>query len=211
MPPPALTDGTKCWKDVQQQDPSCTTVESVFNLYAKRGCSTSMGYQCPMIREHSFDKLQSQVSLKFCHLPTQPQKVLSLQYRTVVKSLIGTCLRSARCTIGIFLKHIVFGSSNYKSNMGYLNNVSKQSKSPMNVQAFVLCFLCCCCPQVSLSYTYETKDSLYLVLTIMNGGDLKYHIYNLGSPGFDEQRAIFYAAELCCGLEDLQKERIVYR
>ncbi|VFV41720.1 g protein-coupled receptor kinase [Lynx pardinus] len=64
---------------------------------------------------------------------------------------------------------------------------------------------------VSLSYTYETKDSLYLVLTIMNGGDLKYHIYNLGSPGFDEQRAIFYAAELCCGLEDLQKERIVYR
>ncbi|XP_053073670.1 G protein-coupled receptor kinase 4 isoform X12 [Acinonyx jubatus] len=64
---------------------------------------------------------------------------------------------------------------------------------------------------VSLSYTYETKDSLYLVLTIMNGGDLKYHIYNLGSPGLDEQRAIFYAAELCCGLEDLQKERIVYR
>nr|XP_058157335.1 G protein-coupled receptor kinase 4 isoform X5 [Dasypus novemcinctus] len=64
---------------------------------------------------------------------------------------------------------------------------------------------------VSLSYTYETKDSLYLVLTIMNGGDLKFHIYNLGSPGFDEQRAVFYAAELCCGLEDLQRERIVYR
>uniref|UniRef100_A0A673TSL2 G protein-coupled receptor kinase n=1 Tax=Suricata suricatta TaxID=37032 RepID=A0A673TSL2_SURSU len=64
---------------------------------------------------------------------------------------------------------------------------------------------------VSLAYTYETKDSLYLVLTIMNGGDLKYHIHNLGRPGFDEQRAIFYAAELCCGLEDLQKERIVYR
>ncbi|XP_039087986.1 G protein-coupled receptor kinase 4 isoform X2 [Hyaena hyaena] len=64
---------------------------------------------------------------------------------------------------------------------------------------------------VSLAYTYETKDSLYLVLTIMNGGDLKYHIYNLGRPGFDEQRAIFYAAELCCGLQDLQKERIVYR
>ncbi|XP_023494250.2 G protein-coupled receptor kinase 4 isoform X4 [Equus caballus] len=64
---------------------------------------------------------------------------------------------------------------------------------------------------VSLSYTYETKDSLCLVLTIMNGGDLKFHIYNLGNPGFDEQRAIFYAAELCCGLEDLQRERIVYR
>ncbi|XP_057402357.1 G protein-coupled receptor kinase 4 isoform X5 [Balaenoptera acutorostrata] len=65
--------------------------------------------------------------------------------------------------------------------------------------------------EVSLCYTYETKDSLCLVLTIMNGGDLKFHIYNLGNPGFDEQRAIFYAAELCCGLEDLQRERIVYR
>ncbi|XP_055562585.1 G protein-coupled receptor kinase 4 isoform X2 [Falco cherrug] len=65
--------------------------------------------------------------------------------------------------------------------------------------------------EVSLSYTYETKDALCLVLTIMNGGDLKFHIYNMGNPGFDEERAIFYAAELCCGLEDLQKERIVYR
>ncbi|XP_062069587.1 G protein-coupled receptor kinase 4 isoform X2 [Lepus europaeus] len=64
---------------------------------------------------------------------------------------------------------------------------------------------------VSLAYTYETRDTLCLVLTIMNGGDLKFHIYNLGNPGFDEQRAVFYAAELCCGLEDLQRERIAYR
>uniref|UniRef100_G3TEB7 G protein-coupled receptor kinase n=1 Tax=Loxodonta africana TaxID=9785 RepID=G3TEB7_LOXAF len=62
-----------------------------------------------------------------------------------------------------------------------------------------------------LSYTYETRDALCLVLTIMNGGDLKFHIYNLGNPGFDEHRAVFYAAELCCGLDDLQRERIVYR
>ncbi|XP_076794453.1 G protein-coupled receptor kinase 4 isoform X10 [Arvicanthis niloticus] len=65
--------------------------------------------------------------------------------------------------------------------------------------------------EVSLAYTYETKDALCLVLTMMNGGDLKYHIYNLGNPGFEEPRAVFYAAELCCGLEDLQRERIVNR
>uniref|UniRef100_A0AAY4AHM6 G protein-coupled receptor kinase n=1 Tax=Denticeps clupeoides TaxID=299321 RepID=A0AAY4AHM6_9TELE len=64
---------------------------------------------------------------------------------------------------------------------------------------------------VSLAYAYETKDALCLVLTIMNGGDLKFHIYNMGNSGFDEQRAIFYAAEICCGLEDLHRERIVYR
>ena len=68
-----------------------------------------------------------------------------------------------------------------------------------------------CGPQVSLAYAYETKEALCLVLTLMNGGDLKFHIYNMGNSGFDEQRAIFYAAEICCGLEDLHRERIVYR
>ncbi|XP_050533814.1 G protein-coupled receptor kinase 2 isoform X2 [Daktulosphaira vitifoliae] len=65
---------------------------------------------------------------------------------------------------------------------------------------------------VSLAYAYETKDSLCLVLTIMNGGDLKFHIYNMGSePGFDIARARFYAAEVLCGLEHLHVQGIVYR
>ena len=38
---------------------------------------------------------------------------------------------------------------------------------------------------VNLAYAFETKDSLCLVLTIMTGGDLKFHIYNMGGePGF---------------------------
>ncbi|XP_043912014.1 G protein-coupled receptor kinase 5 [Protopterus annectens] len=64
---------------------------------------------------------------------------------------------------------------------------------------------------VNLAYAYETKDALCLVLTIMNGGDLKFHIYNMGNPGFEEDRATFYAAEILCGLEDLHREGIVYR
>lgn len=64
---------------------------------------------------------------------------------------------------------------------------------------------------VSLAYAYETKDALCLVLTLMNGGDLKFHIYHMGDAGFDEKRAVFYSAEICCGLEDLHRERIVYR
>ncbi|XP_065779499.1 G protein-coupled receptor kinase 5 isoform X3 [Muntiacus reevesi] len=64
---------------------------------------------------------------------------------------------------------------------------------------------------VNLAYAYETKDALCLVLTIMNGGDLKFHIYNMGNPGFEEERALFYAAEILCGLEDLHHENIVYR
>ena len=65
--------------------------------------------------------------------------------------------------------------------------------------------------QVSLAYAFETKDALCLVLTIMNGGDLKFHIHNMGSPGFEEERAIFYAAEIASGLEHLQQQNIVYR
>ncbi|KAL4232014.1 G protein-coupled receptor kinase 6 [Mactra antiquata] len=64
---------------------------------------------------------------------------------------------------------------------------------------------------VSLAYAFESKDALCLVLTIMNGGDLKFHIHNMGNPGFEEERAIFYAAEITLGLENLHSERIVYR
>ncbi|KAK6481914.1 G protein-coupled receptor kinase 5-like isoform X1 [Huso huso] len=64
---------------------------------------------------------------------------------------------------------------------------------------------------VNLAYSYETKDALCLVLTIMNGGDLKFHIYSMGNPGFEEDRALFYSAEILCGLEDLHRECIVYR
>lgn len=65
--------------------------------------------------------------------------------------------------------------------------------------------------QVSLAYAFESKDALCLVLTLMNGGDLKFHIHNMGSPGLPMLRAIFYAAEICCGLQHLHKRRIIYR
>ena len=50
-------------------------------------------------------------------------------------------------------------------------------------------FFCICRFVVNLTYAFETKDSLCLVLTIMTGGDLKFHIYNMGGePGFSEER-----------------------
>ena len=64
---------------------------------------------------------------------------------------------------------------------------------------------------MSLAYAFESKEALCLVLTIMNGGDLKFHIHNMGMSCFKEQRAVFYAAEISLGLRHLHKERIVYR
>ena len=65
---------------------------------------------------------------------------------------------------------------------------------------------------VNLAYAFETKDALCLVLTIMTGGDLKFHIYNMGGdPGFTEARAKFYSAEILLGLDHLHSNGIVYR
>jgi len=65
---------------------------------------------------------------------------------------------------------------------------------------------------VNLAYAFEMKDALCLVLTIMEGGDLKFHIYNMGGePGFPEERSRFYACEIILGLGHLHKEGIVYR
>lgn len=62
---------------------------------------------------------------------------------------------------------------------------------------------------VTLGYAYATKDALHLVLTIMNGGDLKFHIHQLGDMNME--RATYYAAQIACGLEDLHAEGIIYR
>nr|XP_017520529.1 rhodopsin kinase GRK1 [Manis javanica] len=66
---------------------------------------------------------------------------------------------------------------------------------------------------VSLAYAFETKTDLCLVMTIMNGGDIRYHIYNVNeeSPGFQEPRAVFYTAQIVSGLEHLHQRGIVYR
>ncbi|XP_061597556.1 rhodopsin kinase GRK1 [Cololabis saira] len=66
---------------------------------------------------------------------------------------------------------------------------------------------------VSLAYAFQTKTDLCLVMTIMNGGDLRYHIYNVDedNPGFDEPRACYYAAQIIQGMEHLHQKRIIYR
>ncbi|XP_054028877.1 rhodopsin kinase GRK1 [Dryobates pubescens] len=66
---------------------------------------------------------------------------------------------------------------------------------------------------VSLACAFQTKSDLCLVMTLMNGGDLRYHIYNVdeANPGFLEPRAVFYTAQILLGLEHLHQHRIVYR
>ncbi|XP_029472727.1 rhodopsin kinase [Rhinatrema bivittatum] len=64
---------------------------------------------------------------------------------------------------------------------------------------------------VTLAYAYETKRHLCLVMSLMTGGDLKFHIYNVGERGLGMDRVIFYSAQVTCGLQHLHSLQILYR
>lgn len=62
---------------------------------------------------------------------------------------------------------------------------------------------------MKLQYAFQDQFHLYLVMDFINGGELFYHLQQVGR--FDETRARFYAAEMILALEYLHKAGIVYR
>lgn len=75
--------------------------------------------------------------------------------------------------------------------------------------------MCNLCRFVELRQKFVAGIRIYIKSAygiVPPGGDLKFHIYNMGGePGFEMVRARFYAAEVVCGLEHLHQQGIVYR
>ncbi|XP_022048298.2 rhodopsin kinase grk7-b [Acanthochromis polyacanthus] len=64
---------------------------------------------------------------------------------------------------------------------------------------------------VNLAYAYDNKTHLCLVMDLMTGGDLKFHIYSLGARGICLDRVVYYTAQITTGILHLHSMDIVYR
>jgi len=61
----------------------------------------------------------------------------------------------------------------------------------------------------TLKYAFMDDQTLYLILDLMIGGDLKFHLNN--DKTFSEERSRFYAAEVLLGLDHIHSKGIIYR
>eukprot|EP00042_Codosiga_hollandica_P058880 m.894882 g.894882 ORF g.894882 m.894882 type:complete len:840 (+) comp59989_c0_seq10:2907-5426(+) len=61
----------------------------------------------------------------------------------------------------------------------------------------------------NLKYAFHNETTLYLVLDLMEGGDLSYHLKKVGH--FTENEARFYAAEISMGLSHIHSRQMIYR
>lgn len=62
---------------------------------------------------------------------------------------------------------------------------------------------------VSLKFSFQTQDKLYMILDYINGGELFYHLSD--AERFNQERTRFYTAEITLALGYLHSLDIVYR
>ena len=62
---------------------------------------------------------------------------------------------------------------------------------------------------VNLKYSFHSSEDIYLILDLMTGGDLSYHLQQKGS--FPPRECKYYAARIMLGLQALHDKGYVYR
>ena len=61
----------------------------------------------------------------------------------------------------------------------------------------------------NLRYAFQDDENLFMVLDLMLGGDMRFHLLDSGT--FSSKQIIFYAAEIGSALEYLHDKGIVHR
>jgi len=62
---------------------------------------------------------------------------------------------------------------------------------------------------VNLKYSFQSKDDVFLILDLMTGGDLSFHLERRGF--FEKKECIYYATRIMLGLQALHDKQFVYR
>lgn len=62
---------------------------------------------------------------------------------------------------------------------------------------------------VNIKYAFQDRENLYLVMDLLGGGDLRYHICR--HRRFTEEQTMFFAANILHGLEYLHNNSIIHR
>ena len=62
---------------------------------------------------------------------------------------------------------------------------------------------------VNMHYAFQDRENLYLVMDLMPGGDLRYHMSR--KKHFSEEQTRFFVACIMCALEFLHMENVIHR
>ena len=63
---------------------------------------------------------------------------------------------------------------------------------------------------VNLKFAYQDDENMYMVLDLMMGGDLRFHL-NQKVGGFSEKALRIWTAELALALDYLHRQKIIHR
>ena len=61
----------------------------------------------------------------------------------------------------------------------------------------------------NLRYAFQDDENLFMVIDLMLGGDLRFHLDRMGT--FPDPMISLIVAETACGLDYLHKKNIVHR
>lgn len=65
------------------------------------------------------------------------------------------------------------------------------------------------CPSPSLRYSFQDEEDMFMVVDLLLGGDLRYHLQQ--SVQFSEDAVKLYLCEMTLALDYLQSQHIIHR